>query len=43
VRAGKKARVILTAVARKFVVLANAVLRTGRRCDPSLATTLVTT
>jgi transposase len=38
VRAGKKAKVILTAVARKLVVLANAVLRTGRRWDPSLAT-----
>jgi len=33
VRAGKKAKVILTAVARKLVVLANAVLRTGRRCQ----------
>jgi transposase len=39
VRAGKKAKVILTAVARKLVVLANAVLRTGRRWDPALATT----
>jgi hypothetical protein len=39
VRAGKKAKVILTAVARKLVVLANAVLRTGRHWDPSLATT----
>jgi len=39
VRAGKKAKVILTAVARKLVVLANAVLRTGRRWDPSVATT----
>jgi transposase len=38
VRAGKKAKVILTAVARKLVVLANAVLRTGRRWDPSLET-----
>jgi transposase len=39
VRAGKKAKVILTAVARKLVVLANAVLRTGRRWDPAFATT----
>jgi transposase len=39
VRAGKKAKVILTAVARKLVVLANAVLRTGRRWDPTFATT----
>jgi len=42
VRAGKKAKVILTAVARKLVVLANAVLRTGRRWDPSFATTATT-
>lgn len=42
VRAGKKAKVVLTAVARKLVVLANAVLRTGRRWDPSLATTATT-
>jgi transposase len=35
VRAGKGGRVILVAVARKLVVLANAVLRTGRRWDPS--------
>lgn len=34
-RAGKKAKVILTAVARKLVVLANAVLRSGRRFDPT--------
>jgi transposase len=34
-RAGKKAKVILTAVARKLVVLANAVLRSGRRFDPA--------
>jgi transposase len=39
VRAGKQAKVILTAVARKLVVLANAVLRTGRRWDPAFATT----
>jgi transposase len=39
VRAGKKTKVILTALARKLVVLANAVLRTGRRWDPSLAMT----
>jgi transposase len=38
VRAGKKAKVILTALARKLVVLANAVLRTGRRWDPAFAT-----
>jgi transposase len=37
VRAGKGAKVILVAVARKLVVLANAVLRTGRRWDPNLA------
>jgi transposase len=43
VRAGKKAKVILTALARKLVVLANAVLRTGRRWDPSLAETPATT
>jgi transposase len=42
VRAGKKAKVILTALARKLVVLANAVLRTGRRWDPSLAKTPAT-
>jgi transposase len=36
-KAGKKAKVILTAVARKLVVLANAVIRTGRRWDPALA------
>jgi transposase len=35
VRAGKKAKVVLTALARKLVVLANAVLRTGRRWDPA--------
>ncbi len=38
-RAGKKAKVVLTAVARKLVVLANAVLRTGQRYDPTLAQT----
>jgi transposase len=36
-KAGKKAKVILTAVARKLVVLANAVLRSGRRWDVNLA------
>ncbi len=36
-RAGKKAKVVLTAVARKLVVLANAILRTGRRWDPEFA------
>jgi transposase len=35
--AGKKAKVILTAVARKLVVLANAVLRSGRPWDLKLA------
>jgi transposase len=35
--AGKKAKVILTAVARKLVVLANAVLRSGRPWDLALA------
>jgi transposase len=38
-RAGKKAKVVLTAVARKLVVLANAVLRSGRRWDPQFAAT----
>ena len=38
-RRGKKAKVILTAVARKLVVLANAVLRSGRPWDPALAIT----
>jgi transposase len=38
-RAGKKAKVVLTAVARKLVVLANAILRSGRRWDPEFATT----
>jgi transposase len=36
-KAGKKAKVVLTAVARKLVVLANAVLRSGRRYDPAFA------
>jgi transposase len=36
-QAGKKAKVILTAVARKLVVLANAVLRTGKPWDAKLA------
>lgn len=35
-QAGKKAKVVLTAVARKLVVLANAVLRTGQPFDPAL-------
>jgi transposase len=35
--AGKKAKVILTAVARKLVVLANAVLKSGRPWDLQLA------
>jgi transposase len=34
---GKKAQVILTAVARKLQVLANAVIRTGRPWDPAMA------
>ena len=34
---GKKAKVILTAVARELLVLANAVIRTGRPWDPELA------
>jgi transposase len=37
-KAGKKAKVILTAVARKLVVIANAVLRSGRPWQPALAT-----
>lgn len=36
-KAGKKAKVILTAVARKLVVLANAVLKSRRRWDAALA------
>jgi transposase len=36
-RAGKKAKVILTAVARELVVIANAVLRSGRPRDAKLA------
>jgi transposase len=34
---GKKAKVILTAVARKLLVRANAVVRTGRPWNPELA------
>ena len=34
---GKKAKVILTAVARKLLVVANAVVRTGRPWDPEMA------
>jgi transposase len=34
---GKKAKVILTAVARKLLVIANAVIRTGRPWNPELA------
>jgi transposase len=34
---GKKAKVILTAVARKLLVIANAVIRTGRRWESELA------
>jgi transposase len=40
-RRGKKAKVILTAVARKLVVLANAVLRSGRPFDPVYRPALV--
>ena len=38
-RRGKKAKVILTAVARKLLVVANAVLRDGRRWSPEGAVT----
>ena len=34
---GKKPKVILTAVARKLLVIANAILRTGRRWEPTMA------
>ena len=34
---GKKAKVILTAVARKLLVIANAVVRTGRPGEPEMA------
>jgi transposase len=34
---GKKPKVILTAVARKLLVIANAVIRTGLPWDPTLA------
>ncbi len=34
---GKKAKVILTAVARKLLVIANAVIRTGRTWQPEMA------
>jgi transposase len=34
---GKKPKVILTAVARKLLVIANAILRTGRRWEPAMA------
>jgi hypothetical protein len=36
-KAGKKARVILVAIARKLVVLANAVLRDGKPWQPELS------
>ena len=36
--AGKRAKVALVAVARKLVVLANAVLKAGRPWDPAIAT-----
>lgn len=38
-RRGKKAKVILTAVARQLVVLANALLRSRRPWSPDLAVT----
>lgn len=38
-RAGKKARVVLVAIARKLVVLANAVLRDGKPWQPELSAT----
>ena len=34
---GKKGKVILTAVARKLLVIANAVVRTGRPWEPEMA------
>ena len=34
---GKAAKVILTAVARKLLVVANAVVRTGRPWEPEMA------
>ena len=34
---GKKPKVILTAVARKLLVIANAVVRTGRPWEPEMA------
>ena len=34
---GKKAKVVLIAVARKLLVIANAVVRTGRPWQPELA------
>jgi transposase len=36
---GKRAKVVLIAVARKLLTIANAVVRTGRPWDPSLAAT----
>lgn len=36
---GKKAKVVLIAVARKLLTIANAVVRSGRRWDPALAMT----
>ena len=35
--AGKRPKVVLAAVARKLLVIANAVLRSGRPWDPELA------
>jgi transposase len=35
--AGKRPKVILAAVARKLLVIANAVLRSGRPWDPNFA------
>ena len=36
--AGKKPKVVLVAVARKLVVIANALLRTGKPWNPATAT-----
>jgi transposase len=35
--AGKKPKVVLIAVARKLVVIANAILRAGKPWDPAIA------
>jgi transposase len=36
--AGKKPKVILVAVARKLLVMANAILKSGKKWDPNIAT-----